>query len=240
MPTAATTARTTLARITIPSRRALVGGGLIALAAVLTFVGASSHSGPARTHIVVARHAIGIGRTLTADDLATMSVTISGELAAHGYSDAGAAIGSTTLAPINEGELIQRSALRTSSGSTAAASSLSFPIDRERALNGQLRPGDIVDVLGTFGTGIDSRTDVLAGAVTIAQIDESKSTSISGSNRLVLTVSLADGARLLDLAHAAQVAALTLVRSAPGAISAGSSTASPLPAGLAGAGMVQR
>ena len=232
MSTPVATARRTLTDLTMPSRRAIVGGLLIAVAATLAFVGATSHGGASHTTVVVARHPLGIGQTIGADDLGTMSVTLDRALADHGFTTASALIGATALAPVGEGELVQRSSVRAAGSSGSGPARFSFPIDRERALDGQLRPGDTVEVLGTYGSGIDSRTEILARGATIDQIDESKSSSVTGGSRLILTASFLTSDELLDVAHAAQVAAITLVHAPPGAAGSRRSATGPLPSAL--------
>jgi hypothetical protein len=121
----------------------------------------------------------------------------------------------------------------------------SFPIDREHAIDGELQSGDTVDVLATFGSGLDAQTALLARSVRLTQVTTTDSSSVAGAGRLVVTASFADTDKVLDVAHAAQVAALTLVRTtgsnapesgrtlvmSPGAIPSGAETTG-LPWGL--------
>ena len=195
----------------IPRHRAVIGGLLISIAAALAFMASSAgDAAPSRT-VVVASRDITPGTRISATDLERRSLPIDEELAAHGFATTDELLSATTLAPIGAGELLQRSAIRGSGPSTDEAG-FSFPIDREHALDGDLRPGDIVDVLATFGSGLDAETAVLARSVRIAQISATDSSSVAGAGRLVVTAHFTATDQLLEVAHAAQVAALTLVR----------------------------
>jgi hypothetical protein len=87
-------------------------------------------------------------------------------------------------------------------------------------MNGELRPGETIDLLATYGTGIDAITTVLARSALVLQLDTQGDGTMGATGRVVLTIGLASADELLDAAHAAQVAGLTAVRSTR----AGSST----------------
>jgi len=209
-------------RFTIPRQRAVLGGFLIALAAALAFLASSRGSATPSTSIVIARHTLTPGSKLTAADVEMVSIPLGGTLAAHGFDSLDALIGASTLAPVDTGELIQRSAVRTTTA--GAEPGFSFPIDREHAVGGDLMPGDIVDVLATFGSGIDAETAVLARSVRLSDIADTDPSSVSGSGRLIITATFASADQVLDIAHAAQVAALTLIRTTGIAASSGGRT----------------
>lgn len=194
----------------IPRQRALLGGLLIAIAAVLAFLASSGHSSPPSTDIVIARHRITPGMTLGEADIELVSIAITDAVAVHGFDSTEALIGASTLAPIDQGELVQRSAVRTITA--GAEPGFSFPIDREHAVDGDLRPGDSVDVLATFGSGIEAETAVLARSIRVSEITEGDASSVGGTGRLVITATFSSLDQVLDIAHAAQVAALTVIR----------------------------
>ena len=196
-------------RFTIPKQRAVIGGFLIALAALLAFVAAGGDGSGASVRFIVARHHLTAGTRLTASDLEIRSSAADDDLASHGFDSAEALMGSTMLVAVDSGELIQRSAVRT--GPIELEPSFSFPIGREHALDGDLRAGDSVDVLATFSTGLDAETAVLARSVRIDTVDTSDA-STSADGRLVITATFTTIDQILDVAHAAQVADLTLIR----------------------------
>jgi hypothetical protein len=124
------------------------------------------------------------------------------------------------LAPLGKGELLQRSAVLADASAKSGTLEFSFPIDRDRAMNGELRPGETIDLLATYGTGIDAVTTVLARSALVRQLDKQNDGTMGATGRVVLTIGLATADELLDAVHAAQVAGLTAVRST----GAGSST----------------
>lgn len=195
----------------IPRHRAMIGGLLITMAAALALLAANGGSGiPSRT-VIVATRTIAPGTRVTATDLELHTGPLSADLAGNGFTDIDQLLAATTVAPVGAGEIIQHSAVRTDGGRSSGVG-LSFPIDREHALDGDLRPGDTVDVLATFGSGLDAETAVLARSVRLAGITTTDATSVAGAGRLVVTATFTDTDQLLDVAHAAQSAALTLVR----------------------------
>jgi hypothetical protein len=119
-----------------------------------------------------------------------------------------------TLAPLAPGDLVQASAVRTVGAGSADPDDpqFSFAVERDRALNGELRPGEIVDLLATFGTGTSASTKVLASSARVLAVEQAGSGTLGSSGRLVLTVALDDDDTVLDVAHASQVAAITVVR----------------------------
>jgi len=228
----------------IPRHRAVVGGALIALAAGLAFTASNAdHSAPSHT-VVVARRVIAPGTQLSSADLELRTVAISDELFDKGFSDPKELEYAATLAPVGAGEFLQHSAVRVS-GAPVSGVDFSFPIDREHAIDGELRSGDTVDVLATFGSGLDAQTALLARSVRLTKVTTTDASSVAGAGKLVVTASFATTDKVLDVAHAAQIAALTLVRTtgtnatesgrtlvmSPGAIPSGAE-ASGLPWGL--------
>ena len=143
--------------------------------------------------------------------------------------------GAVALAPIGEGELVQRSAVLTG-GPSEPTREFSFPIDRDRALNGDLRSGERVDVLATYGSGTDAATTVLARDANVIRSADAKSGTLGSSGKLIITLALASADQLLDAAHAAQVASITVVRStlAGDTVGTRSSTTGPLARASAG------
>jgi Flp pilus assembly protein CpaB len=199
-------------RLTFPKQRAVFGGLLIAVAAVLAFLAASGNRSVASTAVVIARHSIAPGTTLSEADLEIRSIPGAEQLISHTFGSIESLIGSRMLASVENGELIQQSAVRTNNAEVEPR--LSFPISREFALDGDLRSGDTVDILATFGSGLDAETAVLARSARISSVHTSDPSSSSGAGRFVITATFTTPDQVLDVAHAAQVAALTLIRTA--------------------------
>jgi Flp pilus assembly protein CpaB len=184
--------------------------------------------------IVVANRSVAIGERLNSSTLSTINVDRNSTIADHGFTSIESLSGSVALGPIGEGELIQRSAVLTDS-SNVPSREFSFPIDRDRALNGDLRPGERVDVLATYGSGSDATTTVLARDARVIRSTDAKSGSLGSSGKLIITLALPSADQLLDAAHAAQVASITVVRSTRAGDTTGSRSATTGPLARGGA-----
>ncbi len=215
-----------------PNGRALVGALLVALAAVGAFVTAGADSAPATQPVLVARRSLSPGQQLTTSDLEIRRVTLPDGFDTRTYSDPAQVLGGAMLAPLRQGELLQRSAVLADASGQTGTLEFSFPIDRDRAMNGELRPGETIDLLATYGTGIDAVTTVLARNALVLRLDDQSDGTMGATGRVVLTIGLASADELIDAVHAAQVAGLTAVRSTrAGSSTIGrSSTSSPLSA----------
>ena len=195
-----------------PNSRTIVGGLLVSTAALAAFLAASGASGSPQQSVVVSRRALAVGERLDSSTLATTTVDTRTAESLRAFPSVDALAGAVALAPIGEGELVQRSAVLTG-GPTEPTRQFSFPVDRERALNGDLRPGERVDVLATYGSGSDATTTVLARDANVIRATDAKSGSLGSSGKVIVTLALASADQLLDAVHAAQVASITVVRS---------------------------
>ena len=122
--------------------------------------------------------------------------------------------GAVALAPLVQGDIVDRSSV-SPTGSSAPERALSFAVGRERALDGRLQPGDSVDLLATYGTGETARTLVVARRVRLIDLDDAQR-GLDSTGKIVVTVALVDPDDVLRVAHASQVATVTLVRSSGG------------------------
>jgi len=209
----------------LPSGRALVGGLLVAVAMLATFAIANHHGGGPSQRAVVARHRIALGQRLTGADLEVAGVDLPDATRAEMFASASAAVGRVALSPLAAGDLIERSSLAPPNV-VPGRHELSIPIDRDRALDGALVPGELVDLLATYGTGDGARTVVVARRVRLIEVDDSHG-SLDSAGKLVITIALANPDDVLPTTHASQVGALTLVQTsgaAADAASAGSSS----------------
>jgi len=188
----------------------VVGGLLVTLAAVVVFSAYAGAGERPSVTVVVARRDVTPGRALTVDDLDVRTTELAGDVVAATFDSVDDVVGAVALGPIGAGELVQEGSVRM--GGADAGPEFSFPVERERALSGDLRPGEQVDLLATFGTGSDAETVVLARGAQIRRVEEARSGTLGSSGRLVLTVGLASGEEVLDVAHASQVATITVVR----------------------------
>ena len=194
------------------SRRSVLGGFLVALAGVLTWTTIHSAGRPPRRDIVVATRTIAPGERIDATSVSVRTVSIDADLAAHDFSSTTQLIDGVALAPIAEGEAVARSAVLADPAGEQLRQ-FSFPVDRERALNGDLRAGERVDVMATFGSSSESTTIVIARDALVLRVTEQRSGSLAASGKLIVTLGLVSADQMLDAVHASRVADLTVVRS---------------------------
>jgi Flp pilus assembly protein CpaB len=222
-------------RRTLPGGRAVVGGFLVALAAVGIFAGYTSATSDDREPFLVARRDMPLGHRITRADLGTLPLDISGPLRARSYRDATQLVGSVVIGPVARGELIQTSDVLSVDGASRERQ-ISFPIDSARAVDGSLRRGEFVVVLATYGTGADGYTVVVVRGARLADRHESEGT-LADSGDEVITLALGSDADTVAVAHAVNAGVVTLVRgggpsedgAAPGAAAPAATTVPPAP-----------
>lgn len=212
-----------------PNGRAIIGGLLVTVAALATFLAVTGAGRIAGQTVVVATRSIDIGERLDAGVLETRTVSLSEDLAGHGFKSMDDLDDAVAIAPIGSGELVQHSAVLPG-GPVDGTREFSFPVDRDRAVNGDLHTGESVDVLATYGTGNDATTTVLSRDARVIRITDAKSGALGSSGKLVITLGLGSADQILDAVHASQVASITIVRSTRAIDPAGTrnSTTGPL------------
>ncbi len=223
-PTAGASPGPTPGRRALPSGRAVVGAFLITASATAVLAGYTSANAGPRGRAVVATRAIDAGERLAEGDVRDAPVDLPEPTAAQVFPSAGPLTGAVALAPIAEGELLPRSAVRLASGTPAGealAREFSFAVERERAVDGQLARGDRIDLLATFGNGEDAATIVIGRGIELRRVAEPGKGGLGGNGKLTLTVALADADAVTRVAHASRVAALTVVRSTGAADASG-------------------
>jgi hypothetical protein len=151
-------------RRTLPGGRAVVGALLVAAAAVGVFAAYLNATAEPSTRYLVARATVEPGTRITgiptiAELFEARAIDLDPDLAARAVrlEDAESIVGRLVLAPLAPGELLSRSAL-VADGGVADANKISFAIDRSDALAGDLRVGERIDVLATYGSGDNAYT----------------------------------------------------------------------------------
>lgn len=199
--------RTIRRRTPLPGGRAVVGGFLVAIAAVGVLAAYSHATSKPESRYVVARHPLAPGRHLTRSDLALAPMRVPGTIA---FRSVEPLLGATVVGPVGRGELLQPSAVIAGRG-RAGDRQLSIPIDSSRAVAGDLRPGDRVDVAATFGSGEDAYTSfVVRDALVLAR--QQAGGTLGNRSGEVLVVALPSGSDALAVAHAISVGQLSVVR----------------------------
>lgn len=218
-------------RRTLPGGRAVVGGFLVALAAVGVFAGYTNATADTREPFLVARQDLALGHRIVKADLGTLPMDLPALLRSKVYRDPSQLIGAMVIGPVAKGELVQSSNVLSGVGAGTGADStvgrqISFPIDSARAMNGQLRRGEFVDVLATYGTGADGYTLAVVRGARVADRTETRG-SLSDRGNEVITLALPDQADTLAVAHAVSAGTLMLVRPGGPPAAAGAGTATP-------------
>jgi Flp pilus assembly protein CpaB len=208
-------ARTIRRRVALPAGRALVGGFLVAASLLGVFAAYTGATTETQRRYVVARRSLAPGVHLSASDLALVPMDVP---AGIGFRSVTPLLGATTVGPVGKGELIQPSGV-VATGSRVADRQLSIPIDSSRAVSGDLRAGDRVDVAATFGSGQDAYTVFVVRNAQVLSRQQSGS-GLGGTRSEVIVVSLPSSADALAVSHAISVGQLSVVR-ATGALLAG-------------------
>ena len=189
----------------------MVGGLLVAAAAVGTFAAAAQAGDGDGTAYLVAARDLPPGHTLRADDLATVELDLPVDQAQAAFSHADELVDAVTLGPVAGGELLQAGALALDGGTAPPSAELSFSVTLDRAVGGDLRPGERVDLLATYGVGDEAwTTTVLTDAVVLSAV--APTGMFASGDSTVVTLALPRRADVLAAAHAVDVGAVTVVR----------------------------
>jgi Flp pilus assembly protein CpaB len=190
----------------------VAGGLLVAVAMVLAFSLSSQPGADRPDRVVVARHDLRIGTRITPDDVTVVAAALPASARPTTFARTDDLVGTVTDAPIAAGQIVDRAEIAPGDRADRGAQ-LSFPVDRARALDGDLQTGDRVDLLATYGTGDGARTLRVARAVRLVAVDEGDHGDLASGGKLVVTVELGPDDDVLRVAHASEVAALSVVRS---------------------------
>jgi Flp pilus assembly protein CpaB len=197
-------------RSSLPSGRAVVGGFLVAAAVVGVVAVISGGSGtPADAYAVVTAD-VDAGEVLRPADLELVPLDLPDAQRTVSYTDLSVLDGATALAPLTAGQLVQSSDVAKPPGGPGLAS-VSLPVEPARALDGDLRRGDRVDVIATSteGGGPSTRT-VTAGALVIDVIEQGGG-GLGGPSELSVELAVPPD-DLEAVAEAGAVATVTLAR----------------------------
>lgn len=205
-------------RSALPTGRAVVGGFLVALAALGIFAAYSSATTGPTTTYVVARRDLPIGTRLTADDLTSLPMELPDVVARDAaFATEGPLVGATTVGPVRRGELVQAGDV-VEKRSGPGELEVSFELETARALAGTLRPGERVDVLATFGAGGDTYTVTVVRQALVLETGRDGG-GLAGSDTDVISLSVPTSDEAMALTHAVNAGKVTLVRSTGSTVS---------------------
>jgi hypothetical protein len=204
----------------LPDGRAVLGALLVATSVVGIY--AAHRAGGASGVYVVAARAIRPGDPFTPGDLTRTRVDLPPALRGRAFTAPSVLLGATALSPIEAGELVQAGQVIRKQGGAETAE-VSFPIEASRIGSG-LRAGDRIDVVATYGTGVDAYSLMIGRDLQILSVARARGTLGGESSAVVLTIALPGRADSLAIAHATRAAALSVVRTTGAATGAGDPT----------------
>jgi hypothetical protein len=192
----------------------VLGAVLVVTAGVGTFATASARREADRARYVVVTRAVAPGTRLSASDLTVRPLGLDADTAQQAFRDPAVLVGAVTLGPLGAGQVLPRAGVAVPGDAgrepAAAANELTIAVPAERLPPG-LRRGETVAVLATTGSGADARTTVTVQGARVLAVGETDGT-VAGRGSARLTLALPDPADVLETAHAAHVAELSIVR----------------------------
>ena len=198
----------------LPGGRAVVGGLLVSVAAVGSLALSGSSEGADTVPVVVASHALDPGTPLGPDVLEVVQMARPEALLQATYDDPSSLRGSVSRSSVEPGELLQRGDVVQSTAAQRAAAparEIALRLDPDRVVAGRLEDGDTVDVLATYGTGLDAYTVIVLHDASVLAVDRDDD-GIGSSRGIVVTLALHERSDTIALAHAIDVATLNVVR----------------------------
>lgn len=195
----------------LPGTRAVVGGLLVAVAAIGTWWAASG-AGTDRTHpVVVAVQTIGPGEPLGPEVVAVRALDLPTEIRDRTFTDPADLEGAVALGPIEAGEVVQHGAVAEAT-TDGAGGEVSFTVETDWAVGGTLRVGDRIDVYATHDRADGPTSDrVLAGAV-VRRISTPVDTGFGEARDQTITVAVADDETMARTVSATRAGTVTVVR----------------------------
>lgn len=193
----------------LPGGRAVVGGLLVAVAAVGIFAAVSGAGRGPDTRYYVAADDIAAGTTLTQADIEAVAIEVPDRMANRVFSDPAALIGAITVGPLSEGELIQAGGLAT--GEDAEIPTFSVAVGKADANAGELSRGDYVQVFATYGTDTAGTTVALSPEARIISISEDDE-SLAAAGQVVVRLQVASAEERSAIINATVTGRLSLVR----------------------------
>ena len=192
----------------LPGGRAVLGGVLMATAAIGVFVAFEQASRAPTDPIVVAARDLRPGQVLEPDDLRT----IEGDLPDRAIDRAFASIdrleGRVVLGPIAEGEIVQAGSI-TDQSNAADLHEVAMALPRTQLAVGRLKAGERIDV---FVTHDDATRSVVRGAE-VVDLSADDGGSLTSDREVTLVVALPTGDDVAALVHALRTGDVTVVRS---------------------------
>jgi hypothetical protein len=187
----------------------VVGGFLVAVAAVGVFTAASSSGDGPRHVAVVVRHDVRAGTVLDAADLAVVAVDLPAEVRA-GLADDVADLAGTVAVHDLRADALVRKFDTVAAPARPGTEEVSFAVPAARALGRSFRAGELVDVLATYEDGAGACTDRIVRRAPVADFRVGDG-DLGSTDDVVFVVSVDDPDTARLLTFAADTASLSVV-----------------------------
>ena len=195
----------------LPNGRAMLGGVLVAVAAIALFAATNAGSSEPTTSYVVTSRTVKAGQVIAKADVSLIALDLPESVARNALDHPRLAVGTIALDGIPAGSVLHRA--QTSAGSrTHGKPLLSFSISADRAAAGDLTAGDRIDVLVTWDHTTDGDTEVVARNLPVIDVTKPGRSALGDDAKLTVSVNVASGTDLVPLTRAIRAGQLTLVR----------------------------
>lgn len=201
-------ARTIDRRGGLPSARAIVGGFLIALAAVGTYLAYTTATAPPSTTYLVAAADLEYGRILQPGDVRAVAMDLPAEVAGRTFGGNEDLAGVRLVSPVSADELVQLSDVSGAIG--ADLYEVVVPVEAGRTLPQGYVAGEVVDILATYGSGAEQTTLVVVRRAIVLG-DSAIDGGLTGGGR-ILRLGLDDPDQALAVTNAADAGTIGVVR----------------------------
>jgi Flp pilus assembly protein CpaB len=192
----------------LPGGRAVVGGVLMALAAVGVYLAYDQASANPTDPVVVAARDLRVGEVLEADDLRTIDADLPEPAVAGTFASVEALAGRVVLGPVAEDEIVQAAAV-TDGPATSDLHEVAISLPRGQIAVGRLKQGERVDVFATY----DHRTTSVVRGAEVVQIGVDEGGSLTTSREVTVVVAVPSGDAVAAVVHALRTGEVTVVRS---------------------------
>jgi hypothetical protein len=200
-------------RRALPTGRAVVGGFLVALAAVVVFAAALSGTNRHERTYVVADQPLAAGTVITLGDLGTARMQLPSTSSALAFTQSGLLVGRALAIAVQPGELMQTSML-TPESPQSSLRPVTASVDPDSLAT--LTAGQKVDVLTTIGTGASTQVSVVMRGAVLVDIGRASSGVLSGpSSSVVVTLGVSSLAEVEAIVQAQSAGTVSLVAAEP-------------------------
>jgi hypothetical protein len=199
-------------RRALPAGRAVIGGFLVAVAAVVVFAASLTGASKPGQSWVVAAHPLAAGTVIGPGDVSSSTMRLSKPAAAVAYRQPALVVGRTLAVALPAGALVDAPAL-VAPRQQPAVRPVSVAADPVSLVG--LSRGEAVDVLAAEGTGNGAAVRVVVRGATLMQVGEGGSGTLPTGATGQVTVGVSSLAEVEAVVQAAHEGTITLVAAEP-------------------------